>query len=144
MTLIEFHFNAPDRLQYVCRLLRKATLQGVRSGVVGAEATLRQLDAALWKFSDVAFLPHCTSSDTHALKLASPIWLDADPVPLAGLDVLINLGEDVPQGFEKFERLIEIVAGDDYEKMMARKRWRHYVDQGYDLKQHDLSKINKA
>ena len=144
MTLIEFHFNAPDRLQYVCRLLRKATLQGARLGVVGAEPSLRQLDAVLWKFSDIAFLPHSTSADTLAVQEASPIRLHVDPSQLVGLDVLINLGEDVPQGFEKFERLIEIVAGDDYEKMMARKRWRHYVDQGYDLSQHDLSKINTA
>lgn len=144
MTLIEFHFNAPDRLQYVCRLLRKATLQGVTLGVVGAEASLRQLDLALWKFSDVAFLPHSTSTDTQSIQSASPIRLHEDPIQLSGVDVLINLGEEVPKTFERFKRLIEIVAGDDYGKMMARKRWRHYVDLGYDLSQHDLSKIGAA
>ena len=61
MTRIEFHFNAPERLQYACRLLRKASAQNLRIGVVGSAAALRQLDAALWNFSAVDFLPHSTA-----------------------------------------------------------------------------------
>jgi DNA polymerase-3 subunit chi len=57
------------------------------------------------------------------------------------MDVLVNLGDEVPQGFESFARLIEIVATDDHGRMTARQRWRHYSAQGYALKQHDLSKV---
>ena len=140
MTRIEFHFNTADRLQYTCRLLRKADSQSVRLGVVGSEATLRQLDAMLWAFSELDFLPHSHVDDAQSIQDASPIRLHADPMQLTGLDVLVNLGDEVPQGFEKFERLIEMVATDDHGRMTARERWRHYTKQGYDLAQHDLSK----
>ena len=140
MTRIEFHFNTVDRLQYTCRLLRKAYSQSLRLGVVGSEATLRQLDAMLWTFSEIDFLAHSHADDVQSIQTASPIRLHADPLQLTGLDVLVNLGDEVPQGFEKFERLIEMVATDDHGRMTARERWRHYTKQGYDLAQHDLSK----
>ena len=58
--------------------------------------------------------------------------------------MLINLGDEVPLGFERFERLIEIVAVDDHGRMTARQRWKHYLALGYDLKQHDLSKLRAS
>ena len=140
MTQIEFHFNAPERLHYACRLLRKAHGRGLRVGVVGSEVVLRQLDEALWTFSELDFLPHSKALDAPEVQRASPVQLNADPLRLSGLDVLLNLGDEVPQGFEKFDRLIEIVATDDHGRMTARQRWRHYTAQGYALGQHDLSK----
>jgi DNA polymerase III subunit chi len=144
MTRIEFHFNAPERLQYACRLLRKASAQNLRIGVVGSAAALRQLDAALWNFSAVDFLPHSTASDASDLQQASGILLSEDPAVCADRQVLINLGDEVPVGFERFERLIEIVAVDDHGRMTARQRWKHYTAQGYELKQHDLSKLGAS
>lgn len=35
MTQVAFHFNAPDKLAYVCRLVRKATRQDARVMVTG-------------------------------------------------------------------------------------------------------------
>jgi DNA polymerase-3 subunit chi len=140
MTQIEFHFNTTERLQYTCRLLRKAYARNLRVGVVGSAASLRQLDAALWSFSESDFLPHSSAADGIEVHEASPIRLHMDPTHLAGMDVLVNLGDEIPKGFETFERLIEIVATDDHGRMTARQRWRHYTAQGYALKQHDLSK----
>lgn len=142
MTQIEFHFNTPERLPYACRLLRKVHARGLTVGVVGSAPSLRQLDQALWSFAEADFLPHSTSADTAALQVASPIRLDSDPMRLAGMDVLVNLGDEVPLGFETFSRLIEIVATDDHGRMMARQRWRHYTAKDYALVQHDLSKLD--
>jgi DNA polymerase-3 subunit chi len=58
-----------------------------------------------------------------------------------GRQVLVNLGDEVPAGYEGFERLIEIVAVDDHGRMTARQRWKHYTAKGYELLQHDLSKL---
>jgi DNA polymerase IIIc chi subunit len=33
MVQVDFHFNAPDKWSYVCRLLRKGSGQGKRMGV---------------------------------------------------------------------------------------------------------------
>jgi DNA polymerase-3 subunit chi len=141
MTQIEFHFNTTERLLYTCRLLRKAHARALRVGVVGSEASLRQLDTALWSFSEPDFLPHSNVADALEVQAASPIRLDVDPVQLSGMDVLVNLGDAVPHGFESFGRLIEIVATDDHGRMSARQRWRHYTAKGYALEQHDLSKV---
>lgn len=143
-TRIEFHFNAPERLPYVCRLLRKAHAQNLRMGVVGSAPTLRQLDAALWTFSAADFLPHCSAADGAEVQNASPILLSEDAQLCTERTVLVNLGDEVPANFDRFERLIEIVAMDDHGRMTARQRWKHYTAQGYDLVQHDLSKRNAS
>jgi len=140
MTRIEFHFNTTERLQYACRLLRKAHGRNLRVGVVGAAATLRQLDAALWTFSAHDFLPHSSATDAPEVQAASPILLGETAQGMGSLDVLLNLGDEVPAGFDQYERLIEIVATDDHGRMTARQRWKHYSAQGYELHQHDLSK----
>jgi DNA polymerase-3 subunit chi len=51
MTEIAFHFNAPDKLAYACRLLRKAVNSGARVVVTGDAASLQALDTLLWTFS---------------------------------------------------------------------------------------------
>ncbi|MBQ9579261.1 MAG: DNA polymerase III subunit chi, partial [Ottowia sp.] len=63
VTEIAFHFNIADdergKLNYACRLLRKAYAQGARVGVLAAPEALEALDAALWTFSQRDFIPHC-------------------------------------------------------------------------------------
>jgi len=144
MTRIEFHFTAPERVQYACRLLRKAHAQKLRVAVLGSAPSLRQLDMALWTFSAVDFVPHSGAADSPEVQNASAVLLSEAPGLCAGRDVLVNLGDEVPEGFEQFKRLIEIVPFDDHGRMTARQRWKHYASQGYDLIQHDLAKRNAA
>ena len=54
-------------------------------------------------------------------------------------DVLVNLGQTIPAGFEGFERCIEVVALPLEDVMAGRRRWKHYVAHGYSLVKHDLS-----
>lgn len=139
MTLIEFHFNTKERLAYTCRLLRKARAQGNRILVLGAPATLSQLDLALWSFSATDFMAHCTSDDSPEVQRASPVCLGSGALARNDCNVLVNLGDEVPLGFERFSRLIEMVANDDHGRAEARRRWKHYKGLGFDLLQHDLS-----
>jgi DNA polymerase-3 subunit chi len=53
-------------------------------------------------------------------------------------DVAVNLGSEVPEGFERFGRLIEVVAVDEDDRVHARRRWQHYKSRGYELKRIDL------
>jgi DNA polymerase III subunit chi len=50
----------------------------------------------------------------------------------------VNLGDAVPDGFEAFERLIEVVTPDDADRQQARERWKHYAARGYNITRHDL------
>jgi DNA polymerase-3 subunit chi len=140
MTRIEFHFNTSERLLYTCRLLRKARAQNLRIAVVGASATLKQLDAEMWRFQDVSFLAHCTPQDSPEVQQASSVALGPDPHVWGIDDVLLNLGDVVPDGFERFVRLVEIVSSDDHGRAQARLRWKHYKNLGYELQQYDMSK----
>lgn len=140
MTEVAFHFNVPEKLGYACRLLRKAAGGGAKVVVTGHPELLRRLDTELWTFSALEFIPHCLYS------AAAPEVMQASPVVLAESarsgphqDVLVNLGEEVPDGFEGFERLIEVVTPDDADRLQARARWKHYADRGYAITRHDLA-----
>ena len=140
MTEIGFHFNAPDKLAYACRLLRKATAGGARVVVVAPGPALELLDRGLWSLSPTDFVAHCRATDPAPMLRASPILLTeaADAAPHH--QVLLNLGGDVPQGFGRFERLIEVVSlGDEADRKGARARWKHYADRGYAITRHDLA-----
>jgi DNA polymerase-3 subunit chi len=139
MTEVAFHFNAPDRVAYACRLLRKAVSSGAKIVVTGLPDTLQQLDAELWTFSATDFVPHCLLDSEAALVAASPVILAASTTAVPHLQVLLNLGPLVPDGFERFERVIEVVCLDDEDRQLARGRWKHYADRGYTITQHDLA-----
>ena len=139
MTEIAFHFNAVDRLAYACRLLRKAVKSGARIVVTGESALLQALDETLWTFSPHEFLAHChTAAAGEAALARSPIVLSETPRSAPHQQVLVNLGGTVPEGFERFERLLEVVTGEDQDRQQARHRWRYYADRGYAITRHDL------
>ncbi|WP_396434802.1 DNA polymerase III subunit chi [Limnohabitans sp.] len=137
MTRIEFHFNMAERWVYTCRLLRKIRSQDMRIAVMGAPASLVQLGAELWAFQDSSFLPHCSPEDPLEVRQASPIGLGPDPHVWGFDEVLVNLGDEVPEGFDRFKRLVELVSNDDHGRAQARLRWKHYKSLGYELLQYD-------
>jgi DNA polymerase III subunit chi len=140
MTDVEFHFNAPEKVGYACRLLRKAVAKGARVAVTGEPATLQDLDVALWTFSPLEFVPHCHQEAANAAVLAaSPVVLAPSARAAPHQQVLVNLGEPVPEGFERFERLIEVVTKDEEDRQRARRRWKHYADRGYAITRRDLA-----
>lgn len=142
MTRIEFHFNAPDRLNYTCRLLRKVHASQLKVGVVGTQALLAKLDRALWTFSAQDFIPHALSGSGDVIEEEGTcaVWLAETVSAMGPIDVLVNLGEAAPAGFEGVARLIEIVSADELDRANARARWKHYTQLGYNLIQHDLAK----
>ena len=140
MTGVEFHFNAPAQVGYACRLLRKALARGAKVVVTGEPQVLRELDTALWTFSALEFLPHCYGASAGPAALArSPVVLADAPGSAPHHQVLVNLGGPVPEGFERFERLIEVVTGDEADRQHARRRWKHYADRGYAIERKDLA-----
>ena len=141
MTDIAFHFNAPDKWAYACRLLRKAVNADSRVVVLAPPESLEHLDQLLWTFSPLEFVAHCRwPSPVHELQ-ASPVVL-CDALTSTVLDthdqVLLNLGSSVPAGFEAFKRVIEVVTLDEDDRSTARSRWKHYADRGYEITRHDL------
>ena len=144
MSEIEFHFNVPDKLAYGCRLLRKAHSSGACITVTAESGLLAELDALLWGFGATEFVPHCTETAPATTLAVTPIVLTGAPANAPHQDVLVNLGSQVPAGFEGFRRFIEVVSLSPEDMQIGRRRWKHYAARGYALKKHDLAKTGSA
>jgi DNA polymerase-3 subunit chi len=132
MTEVEFHTGVGDPLGFACRLLRKASVAGARV-VVRADASMAQaLDAALWSFDPLSFVPHARAG--RPAPAATPIWIVERLADAPHHEVLVNLTSEVADGFESFARLIEVVGAEDAES--GRQRWRHYKNRGYTIRHH--------
>lgn len=144
MTEVAFHFNVPDKWAYVCRLLRKAAAKGSRVTVTGDPGTLDQVDGQLWALSPTDFVAHCAAGADAATLAASPIIFCPSCDQSPHQEVLLNLGTVVPPGFERFERLIEVVGAQDDDRQASRQRWKFYQDRGYAIRRHDVAVREQA
>lgn len=140
MTAIAFHFGAPDKLAYVCRLLRKAATAGAKVLVLAPSSIVTRLDADLWALSATEFVPHCLGTAMPSVKARSAVVLASDMAQATvQRQVLLNLDDAVPAQFDTFERLIEVVSTDASDRNQARARWRDYTERGYPITRHDLT-----
>ena len=139
MTRIEFYFNAEDKLQGACRRAGKALGQKKRLLIYAPEPEMAQrLDRMLWTWPPTGFVPHCQVHDPEAAQ--TPVLIATDSEAPQACEVLLNLSPETPPHFERFERLLEIVARDDDERKAARARYRWYRDRGYPIGDHDLAR----
>lgn len=126
-----------NQQRFVCSLVNKIWQQGNYVYVhTNSREEAGMLDDLLWTFNDISFIPH---------TLDDPAAGDAVPVMLGWRDkapehcrIMVNLSEQVPAMAEKFDRIAEIVAGDEHQKKMARQRYRDYRERGYDLHDHKI------
>jgi DNA polymerase-3 subunit chi len=141
MTQVDFYIlqdRQPDaRALLTCRLTEKAFRQG-HHVYINTESgqQLKKLDDMLWTFRDGSFLPHgryeANAGSTH------PVLLGYAVEPEGPSDVLVNLSNDIPAFFSRFNRVAELVGGDEAQRESARERYRFYKDRGYALNTHKL------
>ena len=95
-----------------------------------------QLDKLLWTFSATGFLPHC--SVDHKLAAVTPVIFGHQADRLPHDEVLLNLQDEHPPFFSRFQRLIELTGTSAEDMAAARRRYRFYHDRGYDIRHHKL------
>lgn len=141
MTQVDFYILQDDRpgsqSLFTCRLAEKAFKQGHQVYINTASGQqLKKLDDMLWTFRDGSFLPHglyeANADSTH------PVLLGHGVDPEGPNDVLVNLSNDIPAFFSRFNRVAELVGGDEAQRESARVRYRFYKDRGYTLNTHKL------
>lgn len=133
MTRVEFYINVSDKLQKVAELSEQLVSRGRRTMVYMPDAeTSSKLEGLLWMHPPTGFMPHCRADDP--LAVDTPLIVDWRSEPLVHDDVLINLRNEYPPFFSRFQRLIEIVGTDEADKAEARNRYRFYRDRGYEIK----------
>ncbi len=93
----------------------------------------------MWNLGPTDFISHCDAAAPDEVRSRSAVLLiDSDAPMQSDFPILVNLAEDVPAGFEQFQRVIEIVSTDEQDRNLARLRWRHYNERGYTITRHDL------
>ncbi len=139
---IDFHFNVDHPILHACRVVRKALGQQRTVLLFSRDAQrLSRLDAALWTFSALDFLPHVYADS--ALAASTPVWLGLDATPERRRDVLVLMDDDVVPDFESwfagFSRVIEIVSGEADDRARARLRFKAYRDRGFAPRAHEIA-----
>lgn len=124
-------------MNFACKLAKKA-YDGGRKLVVYAPspALADEFDRALWTFSQLSFVPHVKAS--HALAAETPIVIAHDDSSLPHHEALLNLGNEPPAFFSRFEALRELVLADDEDRARARERARFYKSRGFDVTHMDV------
>jgi DNA polymerase-3 subunit chi len=145
MTRVDFYIlpeGANDgAVPMACKLCDKAAAAGKRVYVHAPEAvTVEELDSVLWSFRQGGFIAHERYLGRPLEEPLPAVAIGSGEPPETHHEVLINLGLEVPVFFSRFERVLELVAGDAAQRARSRERYKFYRDRGYPLETHDLRK----
>ena len=125
------------RALLACRLADKAYSLGHAVYVLaGSEAQAAALDDLLWTFRQDSFVPH--ERYPLAGEESSPVLVGTVLPAEATAQVLINFADRLPEGFERYERVVELV--DQHPDVLAksRERFRQYRERGCAPETHKL------
>jgi len=128
-----------SRLKLACRVAEKAYLAGQRVFVWLQDADeLRAFDELLWTFADRSFVPHELFADEQQWQ-DTPVLLSCAAQPTGGIEVLLNLGAELPALAHHASRIAEIVDAEEGRRRAARQRFRYYRDQGLSPETHNIA-----
>lgn len=137
MTQIDFYTYVDDKDAMAATLAGKALARRMRMMILTPDAaTTERIDRLLWTQPPTGFLPHCRAHDR--LSAVTPVIVDHVAEPVVHEQILLNLCDDHPPHFSRFERLIEIVGADEADRARARERFRFYRERGYEIRSHDM------
>jgi len=138
MTRIDFYLlpgvAASGLLSTAAKLCEKASLANKPVYVFCADAgQLASLDDLLWTHRQGSFTAHERYDGRPPEAPIPQVLLGTTAPPDGWHDVLINLSGGTPDFFSRFERLCELVDGDEGSRAQSRQRYRFYRDRGYEL-----------
>ena len=95
-----------------------------------------EFDRLLWTFSQLSFVPHVKAG--HALARETPIVIASDDTELTHHEALLNIGDDPPPFFSRFDALREIVSCNADDRACARERANFYKSRGFAVQNQDM------
>ncbi len=132
--------DARQRMIVACRLAEKAYQRDLRALLLaGTTDEAEALDALLWTFTEQSFVPHGLVVAGAAVDPSAPVQLTAEAARAPDADVLVNLSDRVPEGFERYPRIAEIVDADPGRRERARVRFKAYRDHSLVVETHRLN-----
>ena len=128
-----------QRWGFVCRLTEKAYLRDLRVVIVNdSAADARALDDMLWTFNERCFIPHQICLDEQTPDPATKVYLTTLPAAAPAADLLVNLTDHLPEQWERFARIAEIIDADEERRRLGRERFKSYRDLKVTLETHQL------
>ena len=141
MTRVDFYIlqdmTEDASARFACRLGLKALQRGTAVHVHVTDAdSAQRVDDLMWDYPKHRFIPHVvTNGSSPARGRQCPIQIGSEE-PHLKEGLLINLAQEVPGFFGRFDRVAEIVV--DATRKQGRERWAFYRDRGYPLHHHEL------
>lgn len=145
MTRIDYYIlqaqNEAERLFFACRVIEKAYKRGHQIYIyTESEHLADKIDDALWSFRKESFIPHNKLDEK--IILSSPIEIGVKQQPIQHNDMMINLSNNIPDFFSRFNRVAEIVSQQPEILTACRINYAFYRDRGYPMHYHDLRNKN--
>jgi DNA polymerase III subunit chi len=132
VTHIKFYTNAADRLVAACKIIPKALAKGHRVIVYAPNvAVSARFDNLLWTHEQLSFVPHVRAGDPLAPHTPVVIAASADEAAHPQDELLLNLDDERPAHFARFEHLVEVIDRTEHTMQRGRERFRFYKDRGY-------------
>jgi len=145
MTQVDFYIlkqsEEQERLFFACRLTEKASSQGLKIYIhTDSEQTALEMDDLLWSFKPESFIPHAILGlDVELTEDEEiPVFIGCGSEFKNNADLLINLGQTIPDFHDNFSRIAEIVPNQEDAKSRSREHWNAYKEKGFELKHHQL------
>ena len=132
--------DAPEngRALLACRLADKAySLGHTVYLLMSSEAQAAALDDWLWTFRQDSFVPH-ERYPLLAGSEGSPVLIGVVSPAEVNAQVLINCTDAFPEGFERFERVVELVDQRPEVLAQSRERFKQYRERGFTPESHKL------
>ncbi len=137
MTRIDFYVLKDVDREALFRFACALTAKAVEAGTPVYLRTANQDDSALadeylWSWPQHRFIPHAIGNTP---QRANSVMIHTDP-PKECEGLMINLGDDVPDFYGRFDRIAEIIVS--YNRDTGRERYKHYRHRGNPLFHHEL------
>jgi DNA polymerase-3 subunit chi len=139
VTRVDFYISkqaAPlTRERFACKLAEKAYRLGHDVFIhTPSSQVAKAIDELLWTFRDGAFVPHDVAHE----QTPAAVSIGSGEEPAHTPHLLINLADEVPAFFSRFERVAEFVDGIEQNKASGRERFKFYRERGYPLHNTEL------
>ena len=141
MTEVSFYIlqerELQARWQFACRLIEKAHRLGHQVLVtVDNAADAEYLDDLLWHFHPESFVPHRRLGALD--QPSAPVEIGINNEYGDQHDVLVNLSQQVPEQFSRFQRLSEVVIQEPQVLQNTREHFSFYKARGYPVQWRNL------
>lgn len=138
VTRVQFLHSTPDRIQAAAAWIAEAWKRREPVTVYAPRSDLaNRLDHQLWVAPALSFVPHCRGDSPLASE--TPIVITDRLETAQPGSALLNLSDETPPDFGRFETLVEVVSTEDAVRLPARDRARAYKEQGLTVEFKDAS-----